>query len=371
MKKKILTVIGARPQIIKAAAFSRVAGSAFAHRIREILLHTGQHYDGNMSQIFFDELGIPKADYNLQVGSGPHGEQTAAMITGIERVIGEVKPDALLVYGDTNSTLAGALAASKMHIPVIHVEAGLRSFDKTMPEEINRTMTDHVSTLLFAPTDTAVENLVREGFPKSGDYKASLNHPLIVKTGDVMYDNALHYRKMLKGKIGEREPFVLATIHRDHNTDHAERLRSIMEALGEVANMTGMNVILPLHPRTRLRLSAEEIKGWKIPEKIELLEPVSYLEMIALESACKLVITDSGGVQKEAYFFRKPCVILRPHTEWTEIVSGGHALLAGDNTDKIVSGAVHFLKHEITHWPEIFGDGHAAEHMAQMILDRI
>jgi UDP-GlcNAc3NAcA epimerase len=371
MKKKILTVIGARPQIIKAAAFSRAVGSKFQDRIEEIILHTGQHYDANMSQVFFDELGIPKADYNLHVGSAPHGEQTAAMIKEIERVIHESKPHALLVYGDTNSTLAGALAASKMHIPIIHVEAGLRSFDKTMPEEINRIMTDHVSTLLFAPTPTAVENLIREGFRTNENQRATMNNPLIVHTGDVMYDNALHYGKMLKGKIEDRKPFILATIHRDHNTDHPERLKSLMQALAETSEKCGLNVLLPLHPRTRMRIAAEEIKGWKFPPQIEVIDPVSYLEMIALESACSLVITDSGGVQKEAYFFKKPCVILRPHTEWKEIVAGGQAVLAGESLEKIAATAMDFLKHEISHWPEIFGDGHAAEHMAQTILDKL
>ncbi len=372
MKKRILTVIGARPQIIKAAAVSRAIRTQFADQLEEIILHTGQHYDDNMSRIFFEQLEIPKATYNLGVGSGTHGTQTALMTEGIEKVLINDKPDALLVYGDTNSTLAGALAASKMHIPVIHVEAGLRSFDKTMPEEINRIVTDHVSTILIAPTDTAVRNLAGEGIVTRNAKKHTSDNPLVFKTGDVMYDNALFYEKKMKSRAALTEPFILATIHRDHNTDQPERLLSLLEAIGQVAVQTNHTVVLPLHPRTRSRIASEELKGWKMPPVIQVIDPQPYLEMIAIESACSLVITDSGGVQKEAYFFKKPCIILRPHTEWVEIVEHGNATIAGDDTDLIVQSAVRYLQgNRELKWPEIFGDGHAAEEIIRTILKTI
>jgi UDP-GlcNAc3NAcA epimerase len=371
MKKRILTVIGARPQIIKAAAISRAVSQLYDDRMEESILHTGQHYDENMSRVFFSELGIPAEAYNLGVGSGDHGAQTAMMLSGIEKILKESRPDGLLIYGDTNSTLAGALAASKLHIPVFHVEAGLRSFDKTMPEEINRVVADHVSTVLFAPTDTAVRNLAAEGIISHDVAVNTPDRPLVVKTGDVMYDNALYYRSLAAGKGSRDQPFILATIHRDHNTDHPERLRKLLDALGQVAAMYSQPVLLPLHPRTAKCIAALEADGWKTPATIQILKPVSYLEMIALESSCSLVITDSGGVQKEAFFFRKPCIILRPHTEWVEIVEGGNATIAGDDTQKILMAAENYLKHTPDTWPEIFGDGHAAEKIVEVILKTI
>jgi UDP-GlcNAc3NAcA epimerase len=335
------------------------------------MLHTGQHYDSNMSRIFFEELGIPKADYNLGVGSGSHGAQTALMTEGIEKVLLSEKPDALLIYGDTNSTLAGALAASKLHVPVIHVEAGLRSFDKTMPEEINRIVADHVSTILFAPTNTALDNLAKEGIISRPVEKHTPDHPLVLKTGDVMYDNALFYREKISVKRKTPGSYILATIHRDHNTDDPLRLRTLLEALGKAAQATNMMVILPLHPRTRNRIMIEQTKGWRMPAQIEIMDPVSYLEMIALESNCSLVITDSGGVQKEAYFFKKPCIILRPHTEWVEIVEHGHATIAGDDPELIVRSAQRYMQNNEIDWPDLFGDGHAAENMIRVILNTI
>jgi UDP-GlcNAc3NAcA epimerase len=293
------------------------------------------------------------------------------MLSGIEKVLLENRPDGLLIYGDTNSTLAGALAASKLHIPVFHVEAGLRSFDKTMPEEINRIVADHVSTVLFAPTDTAIGNLVAEGIISHDVAVNTPDKPLVVKTGDVMYDNALYYRNLAAGKSRDEQPFILATIHRDHNTDHPERLRTLLDAIGQVAAMYTQPVLLPLHPRTAKCLAALESGGWRTPASIRILNPVSYLEMIALESACSLVITDSGGVQKEAFFFRKPCIILRPHTEWVEIVESGNAAIAGDDPHKILLAAEKYLKHAPEVWPEIFGDGHAAEKIVEVILKTI
>jgi UDP-GlcNAc3NAcA epimerase len=313
---KIVTVVGARPQFIKAAALSRALINV--PTIEEVLIHTGQHYDENMSDVFFEELEIPRPDFHLGVGSGTQGCQTGRMLEAIERVLLDVKPDWVLVYGDTNSTLAGALAAVKLHIPVAHIEAGLRSFNRRMPEEHNRVLADHVSDLLFAPTAAADENLRREGIPQR----------MIHLVGDVMYDATLHYgEKAERGsRILERldlkaEGYILATVHRAENTDDVTRLRAIFLGL-ELAAQQGLVVVVPLHPRTRATLQRARMLE-KVSRSLRIVEPLGYLDMLMLEKHARLIATDSGGVQKEAFFYRVPCVTLRDETEWVELVELG------------------------------------------------
>ena len=374
---KIVTIIGARPQIIKAAALSRAIKTHFAKDIQEIIVHTGQHYDDNMSQVFFDELGIPRPDYNLHVGSASHGVQTARMIEGIEDILTKEQPDFIVLYGDTNSTLAGAVAAAKIHVPIVHIEAGLRSFNKAMPEEINRIVCDHCSTLLFSPTLAGVENLKREGFPMGNGGPYTIDNPKVYHCGDIMYDNSLYFSSIAEEKtdIIKRlelidKPYVLATIHRDTNTDYPERLSAIFRSIMKLSE--GCQIVLPLHPRTAklLKTNLDENLQKQIfsCQNIRLIPPVSFLEMIALERHAQLVMTDSGGVQKEAYFFKKPCIILRPETEWVEIVETGNAILADADEDRIMQAWQHFKATPPTVFPEIFGDGHAAEFMLKQML---
>jgi len=373
---KILTIIGARPQIIKAAALSRTIKNHFAKSIQEIIVHTGQHYDNNMSQVFFDELGIPTPDYNLEVGSASHGLQTAQMISGIEEILEKEKPDYIVLYGDTNSTLAGAIAASKIHIPVVHIEAGLRSFNKSMPEEINRIVCDHVSSLLFTPTKTGYQNLLNEGF-KENKSPFTVDNVGIFHCGDVMYDNSLFFADVAEDKTSIlpdlnllNKAFILATIHRDHNTDNPVRLHAIFEALLEITVEKKIQVVLPLHPRTKKKmetLPVELSKRIKANSYIYVIPPVSFLEMIVLEKNAKLIITDSGGVQKEAYYFHKPCVILRPETEWVEIIEAGTGILADADKEKIKE-AVNQLLYKNFEFPAIFGDGHVAEFICQTLI---
>ncbi len=374
---KLVTIIGARPQIIKAAALSRTIREHYADRIQEIIVHTGQHYDDNMSQVFFNELGIPHPDYNLHVGSASHGVQTARMTEGIEELLIKEQPDFIVLYGDTNSTLAGAVAAAKIHVPIVHIEAGLRSFNKSMPEEINRIVCDHCSTLLFSPTHAGVENLKCEGFPMDNDGPYTIDNPKVYHCGDIMYDNSLHFADIAEEKtdIIQRlaladKPFILATIHRDSNTDHPERLNAIFDALIQLSKET--QVVLPLHPRTakllKTNLGREKQTQIFNSPSISLIPPVSFLEMIALERHAQLVMTDSGGVQKEAYFFQKPCIILRPETEWVEIVETGNAILANADGARIMQAWEHFKGNPPTAFPEIFGDGHAAEFMLEKML---
>ena len=365
----LLTVIGARPQIIKAAAFSRAVASHNAARpevpVLERILHTGQHYDENMSGVFFGELGIPQPDYSLGVGSGSHGEQTSGMIEGIEKVLtgkladreGECHKDwdGVVLYGDTNSTLAGAVAASKLHIPVFHIEAGLRSFNMNMPEEVNRIVCDQLSTILFAPTQTAVDNLREEGFfdEKRGFRK-------VVNCGDIMYDNTLYF----SGKVSENKDcdYVLATVHRQENTDDADRLRNIFAALAKVAEST--KVVLPLHPRTAKVVEANGIDT----SGLTIIPPASYLETLSLEKHAKLVLTDSGGVQKEAFFLERPCIILRNETEWVEIIRHGAGILAGASCGRIIEAYSELLGRKVQ-FPKLFGDGKAAEKILSIILN--
>lgn len=361
---KVLTIIGARPQFVKAAPFSTV----FRKENEEILVHTGQHYDSNMSKIFFDELGIPKPDYNLGVGSGSHALQTGRMLEKIEEIILEEKPDGVLVYGDTNSTLAGALAASKLHVPVFHVEAGLRSYNKLMPEEQNRVLTDHISTLLLCPTETAVNNLNQEGI--------SLG---VYNTGDIMYDAVINNTAISKQrysgnnwlnqlrKVNEYVPnllekeYYLATIHRAENTNDINILNKIFTAFSKLDKP----VLMPLHPRTRKLIDQMDISI----NNITIIKPVSYLLMLYLTANAYMVLTDSGGLQKEAYFLKTPCTTLREQTEWLETLQNDWNVLSPIDVNDILEAATRKLNCLHYKQPLLFGDGHAAYHICQVILN--
>lgn len=353
--KKIITVVGARPQFIKAATLSRqfkLLG------IEEKIIHTGQHFDANMSEIFFDEMEIPKPAYQLDIHGVSHGAMTGRMLEGIEKILMSEKPDGVLVYGDTNSTLAGALAAAKLHIPVIHVEAGLRSFNMEMPEEINRILTDRISNALFCPTDTAVNNLMREGFD---------NMPIqIIKNGDVMQDAAMYYadKAQLKSDIIRKaglNKFVLATIHRQENTDNPENLKNIIEGLNAIHKE--IPVVVPMHPRTRNILA----QNYQLPD-FTIIDPVGYFDMIMLLKSCEMVITDSGGVQKEAFFFAKHCITLREQTEWVELVDKGFNLLVGSDIDKLRDAFDLFRTKKSDFSINLYGNGKAAEMAAAEIF---
>ncbi|WP_457561871.1 non-hydrolyzing UDP-N-acetylglucosamine 2-epimerase [Caminibacter pacificus] len=350
---KILTIIGARPQFIKAGAVSREIAK---HKdIKEVIVHTGQHYDSNMSDIFFEQMHIPKPDYYLGIGGKTHGAMTGQMIEKIEEVVFEEKPDVIMVYGDTNSTLAGAIVGSKLHIPIAHVEAGLRSFNMKMPEEINRILTDRVSKWLFCPTDTAVENLKKEGFD-SFDCK-------IIKSGDVMQDAAMFYKEYAKKpqNVKIEDKFILSTIHRAENTDDENRLKNIFEALETIAEEK--QVILPLHPRTKKII---QNLGLKL-KNITIIEPVGYLEMMWLLDNSDMVITDSGGLQKEAFFFKKPCITLRDETEWVELIENGFNVLAGADKNKILDIYKNF-KFNDDFEIDLYGNGKASERIIKELL---
>lgn len=347
---KVITVVGARPQFIKAAPVSKELRKYFDEK----LVHTGQHYDDNMSKIFFEELGIPLPEYNLKIGSAGHGKMTGEMLQKLEEIYIKEKPDCVLVYGDTNSTLAGALAASKLLIPVIHIEAGLRSFNKTMPEEQNRILTDHISELLLVPTKDAEKNLKNEGITKG-----------VYNIGDVMYDAVL----MFKEKSKERESllnnlnikpneYILTTIHRAENTNSIDRLKNIIQAL----NKSEETIVLPLHPRTKKFINDY---GLSFNENIKVIEPIGYLDMLMLEANSKKIVTDSGGVQKEAYFMGKPCITMRDETEWIETVEVGWNVIVGTDKDKITNAIKSFNPNG--NQKLIFGDGKAAEKIAELI----
>ncbi len=379
---KIVTIIGARPQIIKAAALSRAIKNNFSSQITEIIVHTGQHYDDNMSQVFFDELEIPLPNYNLNVGSGNHGKQTATMISAIEDVLLIEKPNAIVLYGDTNSTLAGAMAASKIHIPVIHIEAGLRSFNKSMPEEINRIMCDHVSTLLFSPTKTGFNNLIQEGFLSQTKAPYSIDNPKIYHCGDVMFDNSLFFSKISDVKTSiindlklKNNGFILATIHRNNNTDEPIRLNALFKSLNDISINHQLQIVLPLHPRTSnlldRNLSKDLVEAIRLNSNFKIISPVSFLEMLALEKNCCLVMTDSGGVQKEAFYFEKPCVILRPETEWIELLENGAALIADADENKIKFSFEQLIAKKDLSFPKLYGDGNAAEFICSEIINQI
>ena len=373
---RILTVIGARPQFIKASSISKVINEQYKDEISEDLLHTGQHFDHNMSEIFFEELKIPKPRFHLKIDGLNSSEQFAEMYRQISQILTEVEYDAVLVYGDTNSTLAGSMAASKLNIPIIHVEAGLRSFNKTMPEEINRILTDHCSSLLFSPTKTGIENLRAENIEHNENDESNL--PAVYLTGDIMYDSALnfsdfadknasHYRKKFDLKNG----FMLATIHRDFNSDDPNKLHTILKGLKEIADQHKKDIVLPIHPRTKKNLERNEFSESKnliiSCERLKCIDPVSYPEMLFLEKNCDFVFTDSGGVQKEAYFFHKKCMVLRPQTEWTEIIDAGCAVLAHQSSYEIAEKYNWLTSREGLEWPVLFGNGKSAE----FIVDKI
>lgn len=349
--KKLLTIIGARPQFIKASVVSKAI--AEADGLQEVIVHTGQHFDANMSDIFFDQLAIPHPHHQLDIHGGSHGGMTGRMLIEIEKVLQQERPDCVLVYGDTNSTLAGALAAAKLHIPVAHVEAGLRSFNMKMPEEVNRILTDRVSNILFCPTDAAVANLAKEGFPY-GMADSQLQH--IVQVGDVMQDSAQLFatRASAPEGIALGDGFVLATIHRAENTDAPERLAAIITALDSAAQTTP--VVLPMHPRTRGVLAQRNIH----PRHITLIDPVGYLQMLWLLQHCGLVVTDSGGVQKEAFFMGKACITLRDQTEWIELLELGVNQLVGADPEKIIDAIQRNLGRTVHDEGALYGGGQAA-----------
>jgi UDP-GlcNAc3NAcA epimerase len=376
--KKILNIIGARPQIIKASAITRELASGYTGTIKEIIVHTGQHYDDDMSGVFLREMDIPEPQVNLNVGSGSHAWQTAQIMTGLEKVIREEKPDGVIVYGDTNSTLAASITASKMNCPVMHVEAGLRSFRCDMPEEINRTVCDRLSTLLFCPTPAGIKNLRKEGISDAATPPYSPVHPGVFPCGDIMYDIALyHSRKaqetqtILADLTLEKESYVLVTIHRDFNTDIPERLRGLMESLLSIAKKQAVHVVLPLHPRTKKMLHESLDQSLfhtlEKEKRMHLLPPQSYLAMIQLEQHCQMVLTDSGGVQKEAYFFHKPCIVLRKETEWVEQVDNGTTLLADADPEMILYSFHYFSgKHDLQ-FPSLYGDGKTASFICRIM----
>jgi UDP-GlcNAc3NAcA epimerase len=377
---KLLNIVGARPQIIKSSAISRAIRLNFSQEINEITVHTGQHYDKELSEIFFDELEIHLPDFNLGVGSASHGRQTSLMITGIEEVLLNEKPDCVVLYGDTNSTLAGAIAASKLHFPVIHIEAGLRSFNKSMPEELNRIISDHSSTLLFAPTNAAFKNLMNEGFKPENSPPYTIDNPKIYLTGDIMYDNSLFLAELAERKKSrlleemslEPEKFVLVTIHRDINTDDTKRLSDILSTLKKLAEEHSIPLVMPFHPRTINSLNSglkplyDELgdSGY-----IKIIQPVSYLEMTLFEKTCRMIITDSGGVQKESHFFKKPCIVLRRETEWIELVTNGTAKLADAIPETIKEEFEEFMySGNDLEYPGFYGDGKTAEFILREIL---
>ena len=353
--QKILTIIGARPQFIKASVVSRAIQQV--EGIQETILHTGQHFDTNMSDIFFNQLNIPKPHIQLDIHSGMHGDMTGRMLAEIEQVMLEHKPDRVLVYGDTNSTLAGALAATKLNIPVAHIEAGLRSFNRQMPEEINRVLTDQISDLLFCPTKEAVKNLTKEGFSEK---------PVqVLQVGDVMQDAALLFAEKAIAPTGRLPAqFVLATLHRAENTDNAERLASIVTALNQV-HREQIPVVLPLHPRTRKRIAEQGLEL-----NLNVIDPVGYFEMLWLLDHCQLVLTDSGGVQKEAFFFGKACVTMRDQTEWVELIEEGANELVGADACRITTAVKRNVGRVVKDTHQLYGGGQASQRIVSKLTDK-
>ena len=358
MALKIATVVGARPQFIKAATVSRAIGNHFSDQLNEVLIHTGQHFDKNMSDVFFEEMMIPAPQYNLAISGGEHGQMTGQMMVEIEKILLSENPDCVLVYGDTNSTLAGALCAAKQHIPVAHVEAGLRSFNKKMPEEINRVLTDHISDILFCPTEHSVQNLRNENITKH-----------VYNIGDVMFDAALFYAEQGQSKSNilsslslEQKNFILVTLHRAENTDDIERMKQVVAAL-ETINQD-VQVVLPLHPRTKKML-----EKYDLLQKISniTIDPVSYFDMIILEKSAKLILTDSGGVQKEAFFHKVPCVTIRDETEWLETTQTGWNVLVPAQKEEIISAVKSAKPGQEGHAP--YGDGAASNIIAEKVIE--
>lgn len=371
MAVKILTILGARPQFIKAATVSRMI--AERDDIEEIIVHTGQHFDANMSDVFFEQLDIPKPHHKLGVANLGHGAMTGRMLERIEELIDRERPDWVLVYGDTNSTLAGALAAAKLNVPLAHVEAGLRSHNPAMPEEINRVLTDRISTLLLCPTETAVNNLRQEGFPFTANGAGGdRRDQCIENVGDVMYDALLYYRERAKQHVSlesfglHEKAYALCTLHRQENTDHPERLNGILTALRTIAQ--DQPVVLPLHPRTKKKI--EKDHDSEVLQGIIVLNPLPYLEMQRLQMSANLILTDSGGMQKEAYFHQVPCITLRDETEWVETVEAGWNQLVGTNENAIIQAA-RDAKAPVTKQTSLYGDGHAANRVCSSLVLRV
>lgn len=377
---KLVTIIGARPQIIKAAAISRAIKNNFSDQIFEVIVHTGQHYDASMSKVFFDELEMPKENYNLEVGSGSHALQTSQMMVKIEGILIEEKPNAVLLYGDTNSTLAAAVTAAKLHIPIIHIEGGVRSFNKKFPEEVNRVLCDHLSTLIFVPTHSGINNLLTEGFNTQNKSPYTSDNAGVFFCGDIMYDNSLYFGSHVEGRreylidlgINNKE-FALVTLHRPSNVDDPNVLTNLLNTFLRISRNSNLPFIFPMHPRTkkifeeridiRLRKSIEE-------SDIQLIQPASFIEMTLLEKHAQIIFTDSGGVQKEAYYFNKPCVILLEETPWPELIDSGTALLTGSSPEKIENAFSSLVsrKNELA-FPTIFGDGQAAYFICKKIVE--
>mgnify|MGYP001085035647 CR=1 FL=1 len=383
---KVASIVGARPNFIKLAPVSLAIEEHNKNsnkQIKEVIIHTAQHYDDNISKIFFKELNIPEPHYNLGVGSGPHGWQTGEMLKRIEKVLIKEKPDIIIVYGDTNSTLAGALAAVKLHIPVAHLEAGLRSYNRRMPEEINRVLTDHSSSILFCPTKAAVENLKREGITgtvNNGEFVESVDVipliscslPLVVNVGDVMYDSVLQFSEIARRQSTiledlelKSKEYLLATVHRPYNTDVPENLQNILSGFLEIDEP----IIFPVHPRTKKILNSNYSSLLTPRSSLKMIEPVGYLDMLVLEQNARAILTDSGGMQKEAYFFGVPCVTMRTETEWVETIEAGWNVLVGADREKIVETAMSFKLDNPR--PELYGDGRAAEKILKILCDRV
>jgi UDP-GlcNAc3NAcA epimerase len=371
---RVVSLVGARPQFVKVAP---VHHELVSRRIEHHIIHSGQHYDEAMSDSFFSDLRLPPPKINLEIGSGSHAAQTAGIIQRLDDALNDLQPQVVLVYGDTNTTLAGALVVAKRSEFLVHIEAGLRSFNRTMPEEINRILCDHVSTLLFTPTKAGLENLYNEGFAQnSAPYH--LDNPGVFHCGDVMLDNTLHFADKAGMEILEQhqlEPdnYVLCTIHRNNNTDDAARLTSIFSALTQIADTCP--VVLPIHPRTagllQKQLPESLYHQVSTPANLHIIPPASFLALIALEKHCRMIITDSGGVQKEAFFFRKPCIILRAQTEWVELVDAGAAVIADADTNAILQSYIDMKNKNLHSLPSFFGDGHAADFIAQTIITHI
>lgn len=378
--KKIVTIIGARPQFIKAAALSRTISAYYREDIQECIIHTGQHYDPNMSEIFFEELNIPKPDFQFKSPEIWNQDAHHQMIEQIRKVIQEIHPDLVLVYGDTNSTLAGAEAAHLEQIPLAHVEAGLRSYNDNMPEEYNRVKTDQLSQFLFAPTLTAIENLNKEGITHGSFLKDSIHKKHVIHCGDIMYDNTLYYGEIAQSydhllkELGiQKESYVLATIHRNFNTDSIERLQAIFLGLLEIAKET--KIVLPIHPRTAKAIANgfddDLLDQIEDHHNLIIIEPLSFLEITCLEKNAKMIVTDSGGVQKEAYFYRKPSIIVRAETEWVEIVQEGAALLTDADPERMIQAFQQFSQHPPQTFPPIFGDGNGTFEMIDYLLSHL
>ncbi len=374
---KLLSVVGARPQFIKAAALHRALQKKFKDRVNEVLVHTGQHYDDNMSKIFFEELELCEPQYNLGVNKHSVTHQIAEMIKGIGEILNTEQPDAMLVYGDTTSTLAGALAAQKNNIPLLHVEAGMRSFNKSQPEEVNRILTDHISSLLFCSSPSAVEHLVNENIKHVNAKQNSIQQHGVFLCGDVMADNVFFYAEKAKSESTilqklniQAKKFLLATIHRADTADNSVRLQSVFKAFDEITKCDSVSLFVPLHPRTKNNLNNEIQEIVNSNSLINIIEPVSYLDMLALQQNACMVFTDSGGMQKESYLLKTPCVVLRNETEWTELIENGNNILSGTDVDLIKNAYKKLSAKNDFAFPALYGDGKAAEKICEIIVQQ-